>query len=149
MFKPIKKVLMFPVFYLVLRPLISRNYRLRREGNLPDEWYWADVLAIRYGYAITSLRPFDFIKIPKSLKWPKKEFVPEVYMESKDLDALVRKDPGYLHAIKKTSFESVGLAEKGRLYSGKELKELMGEKPKKAKPKAMTAKVKRKTKNSV
>lgn len=38
------------IFVLVLRPLIERNYRLRQEGKKPDEWYWADALAVRWGY---------------------------------------------------------------------------------------------------
>tara|TARA_R110000803_G_scaffold115793_4_gene184348 strand:+ start:5345 stop:5521 length:177 start_codon:yes stop_codon:yes gene_type:complete len=50
--KVIKKALMFPVFILVLRPLIIRNYKLRRLGLLPDEWYWADSIACKYGYFI-------------------------------------------------------------------------------------------------
>ena len=33
----------------LLRPLIRENYILRREGLLPDEWYWADVLALELG----------------------------------------------------------------------------------------------------
>ena len=38
------------IYMLVLRPLIRRNYRLRRAGLLPDRWFWADVLAIRWGF---------------------------------------------------------------------------------------------------
>lgn len=45
-----KKVLLWLVWVLILRGLIRRNYRLREEGVLSDEWYWADVLAMRYGY---------------------------------------------------------------------------------------------------
>lgn len=37
-------------FHLVLKPLIKRNYRLRELGKIPDEWYWADELAISYGF---------------------------------------------------------------------------------------------------
>lgn len=37
-------------FHLVLKPLIKRNYRLRKLGKLPDEWYWADNLAISCGF---------------------------------------------------------------------------------------------------
>jgi len=40
------------VFRAFLVPLILWNYRERRLGNLPDEWYWADKLAINWGYAI-------------------------------------------------------------------------------------------------
>jgi len=42
----------FVVFHLVLKPLIKRNYRLRAEGKLPDEWYWADLMAARWGYFV-------------------------------------------------------------------------------------------------
>ena len=47
-----KKLLMFPVFHLLLKPLIKRNYKLRKAGLAPDEWYWADALAVRYGYFV-------------------------------------------------------------------------------------------------
>ena len=33
---------------LILRPLVVRNYRLRCEGVLPDEWYWADKLLMKW-----------------------------------------------------------------------------------------------------
>jgi hypothetical protein len=39
-------------FYLILQPLILRNYRLREEGKLPDEWYWADHISARMGYFV-------------------------------------------------------------------------------------------------
>lgn len=39
-------------FKTVLRPLILRNYRLRAEGKLPDEWYWADSLAVSWGFYV-------------------------------------------------------------------------------------------------
>lgn len=35
---------------LILYPLVYRNYRLRREGKLPDEWYWADAKLASWGY---------------------------------------------------------------------------------------------------
>jgi hypothetical protein len=35
--------------YLILRPLVRRNYRLRNDGILPDEWYWADILLMEWG----------------------------------------------------------------------------------------------------
>jgi hypothetical protein len=38
------------IFETILRPLICRNYRLRAEGLLPDEWYWADRLAVHWGF---------------------------------------------------------------------------------------------------
>lgn len=40
------------IFALVLRPLIRRNYRLRQAGLSPDEWYWADRLAVSWGYFV-------------------------------------------------------------------------------------------------
>lgn len=40
------------IFIVVLRPLIRRNYRLRYEGRLPDRWYWADLVALRWGYFV-------------------------------------------------------------------------------------------------
>lgn len=40
------------IFVAVLKPLILRNYRLRAAGKLPDEWYWADHLAMRWGYFV-------------------------------------------------------------------------------------------------
>lgn len=46
------RMLSAPLFYLVLRPLIVRNYRLRAEGKLPDEWYWADRLACHLGWFV-------------------------------------------------------------------------------------------------
>jgi hypothetical protein len=42
--------LRFVIFYLVLRPLIARNKRLRLQKALPDKWYWADYLALQWGY---------------------------------------------------------------------------------------------------
>lgn len=44
------KWLMFIPFHLILKPLIKRNYRLRAQGKLPDVMYWADQLAMEYGY---------------------------------------------------------------------------------------------------
>ena len=46
----LKRILMWPIFILVLNPLISRNYKLREKGLLPDEWYWADKLATKYNF---------------------------------------------------------------------------------------------------
>jgi hypothetical protein len=54
----VERVVMFPVFHLILKPLIRRNYRLRElsaisgDGKYPDKWYWADSLAIKYGYYV-------------------------------------------------------------------------------------------------
>lgn len=41
------------VFLLILRPLTIRNYRLRAKGKRPDEWYWADVKAMQWGFFCT------------------------------------------------------------------------------------------------
>lgn len=40
------------IFYAVLRPLIVRNYKLRKQKVLPDQWYWADYLAASWGYYV-------------------------------------------------------------------------------------------------
>jgi len=34
---------------LVLKRLTKRNYKLRVMGKLPDEWYWADILMLKWG----------------------------------------------------------------------------------------------------
>lgn len=36
------------VFETVLKPLILENYEQRRLGLLPDEWFWADKLAVSW-----------------------------------------------------------------------------------------------------
>ncbi len=33
----------------VLRLLVQRNYRLRADGRVPDEWYWADLALLERG----------------------------------------------------------------------------------------------------
>jgi hypothetical protein len=38
-----------PIFWMILRPLILRNYAMRAQGLLADEWYWADRLALSWG----------------------------------------------------------------------------------------------------
>lgn len=42
----------FLIFHLILKPLIKRNYRLRLYGKLPDEWFWADTFAVKWGYSV-------------------------------------------------------------------------------------------------
>ena len=42
---------------LILKPLIKRNYTLRAKGLLPDEWYWADTIAYRWGHTIPARSP--------------------------------------------------------------------------------------------
>lgn len=41
----------FLFFHIFLKPLIKRNYRSRMRGR-PDEWYWADSLAVKWGYFV-------------------------------------------------------------------------------------------------
>lgn len=48
----IMRALIFLPFHLALKHLIKRNYEMRRQGLLPDEWYWADRIAARYGYFV-------------------------------------------------------------------------------------------------
>ncbi len=38
------------IFYAVLRPLIWANYWLRAHRLARDKWFWADVLAVKWGY---------------------------------------------------------------------------------------------------
>jgi len=38
------------IFILILAPLIRRNYKLREQKKLPDKWYWADKIAIGWGF---------------------------------------------------------------------------------------------------
>lgn len=40
------------IFALILRPLIRRDYRLRREGKRPDRMHWADLLAFGWGMTV-------------------------------------------------------------------------------------------------
>lgn len=47
----IKKILMWPVFVLLLRPLILKDYKGRSYDLKPDVPYWADTLALKYGYS--------------------------------------------------------------------------------------------------
>ena len=46
----VERVVMWPIFKLILEPLILRDYRKRAYGLKPDEWHWADKLAAKYGY---------------------------------------------------------------------------------------------------
>jgi len=38
------------LFHCFLKSLIVKNYRLRMMKKIPDEWYWADKLAMEWGY---------------------------------------------------------------------------------------------------
>ncbi len=38
------------VYEKLLRPMILENYELRALGLMPDEWFWADELAISWGF---------------------------------------------------------------------------------------------------
>lgn len=40
------------IFRRRLRPLITENYRARIVGEIPDEWFWADALALRWGMTV-------------------------------------------------------------------------------------------------
>ena len=73
----IKHILMFPLFHLFIKPLIKRNYRLRREGKLPDEWYWADKFAVEHGYAV------DFNGKTTNIIWKSKDDVRKLYARGK------------------------------------------------------------------
>lgn len=35
---------------LILYPLVYRNQRLRAAAKLPDEWYWADLKLLEWGF---------------------------------------------------------------------------------------------------
>jgi len=37
------------IFRFILVPLIRRDLRLRVSGRRADKWYWADILAARWG----------------------------------------------------------------------------------------------------
>lgn len=47
-----KQYMKYLAFHLLLKPLIRRNYKLRAAGVLPDQWYWADKLACKWGYSV-------------------------------------------------------------------------------------------------
>lgn len=38
------------IFENILLPLMRRNFRARALGLAPDEMYWADALAMRWGF---------------------------------------------------------------------------------------------------
>jgi hypothetical protein len=40
------------IFRKKLRPLIKENYRQRLAREIPDEWFWADKLACRWGFFV-------------------------------------------------------------------------------------------------
>jgi hypothetical protein len=46
---PLRLKMTWLIAKLVLAPLVKRNYRLRIEGLLLDEWYWADRLLLSWG----------------------------------------------------------------------------------------------------
>ncbi|GAO78665.1 hypothetical protein [Sphingopyxis sp. C-1] len=48
------------IFRFVLVPLISRDQRLRVAGLRPDRWYWADLLAARWGMWAHDDYPMNF-----------------------------------------------------------------------------------------
>lgn len=40
------------VFLYVLKPLILVNYWLRGRKIIKDDWFWADALALSWGYTV-------------------------------------------------------------------------------------------------
>lgn len=40
--------------YILFR-LVVGNYKQRIMGELPDKWYWADVLLLKWGYSVNEL----------------------------------------------------------------------------------------------
>lgn len=47
------------IFEEILKPLIFQNAKRRYHGLCPDEWYWADLLATKWGhYAEFDTRDF-------------------------------------------------------------------------------------------
>jgi len=43
------RVMKLAALFYIMEPLIARDFRLRVAGKRPDEWYWADLLAWRWG----------------------------------------------------------------------------------------------------
>ena len=41
------------IYHLYLKPIIRENLRQRFLGNDRDEWFWADQLAVEWGYFCT------------------------------------------------------------------------------------------------
>ncbi len=39
-------------FFVVLRPLILANYWMRERRLLPDKMFWADALALSWGFTV-------------------------------------------------------------------------------------------------
>jgi len=37
---------------IILSFFVMRNYSLRKKGLLPDEWYWADSIILKWGYVV-------------------------------------------------------------------------------------------------
>lgn len=44
------RLLRWFIYWLWLHPIIINDYRLRMEGKRPDEWHWADELAVNWGF---------------------------------------------------------------------------------------------------
>jgi len=47
-----RKLFRYVIFHEFLEPLILDNYEKRRKHLLPDEWVWADELAVSWGYFV-------------------------------------------------------------------------------------------------
>ncbi|MGQ3081074.1 MULTISPECIES: hypothetical protein [Alphaproteobacteria] len=80
------------IFRFVLVPLIRRDQRLRASGLRPDRWYWADLLAIRWGmlmhdaYPIPALTDADICKgIVRKVVLVVREYLPPDGITAKEL----------------------------------------------------------------
>jgi len=40
------------IFMAILQPLILANYWLRQRRLIADKWFWADKLALGWGYSV-------------------------------------------------------------------------------------------------
>ena len=54
------------MFDEILKPLIEDNYEKRRLGLIPDEWFWADFIAISWGFYVDPIP--GFVPVPPKNK---------------------------------------------------------------------------------
>ncbi len=40
------------IFYMFVRPLIRRNYKLRIRHKKSDKWYWLDKMTLGWGFSV-------------------------------------------------------------------------------------------------
>lgn len=72
----LKRILIWPIYMLVLRPLINHNYKLREQGKLPDEFYWADEIAANHLFFTSEFLGFiDIPKIKREIRWRAKHYL--------------------------------------------------------------------------